>query len=127
MNTLAFIVDDSPVNLGIANVLLQRIGWEVESFPSAIPMLARLAARRPFVILLDISMPDMSGEEACRRIRADAAFDGIRLVAYTAHAHDDEHRRYLDIGFDAVLTKPITPATIAGTVGPASSPVPRVA
>lgn len=125
MNTLAFVVNDSPVNLNIAAVLLQRTGWAVESFASALPMLERLDAQQPFVILLDISMPGMSGEEACRRIRANPALDAIRLVAYTAHAHDEDHRRYIACGFDAVLTKPITPSSVVETIGTAASPVPR--
>ncbi len=126
MNTLAFVVDDTPLNLDIAAVLLKRAGWEVETFPSALPMLERLETRQPFVILLDISMPDMNGSEACARIRSAPALADIRVVAYTAHAHDDEHKRYLALGFDAVLTKPITPASIAGTVGTAANAVPRV-
>ena len=73
MNKLAFIIDDSAVNIAVARLLLRRLGWTVEDFASAIPMLARLAEVQPAFMLLDISMPDLGGEEACRMIRANPA------------------------------------------------------
>lgn len=117
MNKLAFIIDDSAVNVAVARLLLRRLGWVVEDFDSAIPMLARLAEVQPVFMLLDISMPDLGGEEACRRIRANAAWNGVRVIAYTAHAMETERQRYLSGGFDCVITKPITIAALQEAVG----------
>ena len=121
MNTLAFIIDDSAVNIAVARLLLQRLGWTVEEFPSAIPMLERLGETEPAFMLLDISMPDMSGMEACRRIRSNPAWKDVRVIAYTAHAHDDERQRYLAAGFDEIITKPVTVGSLTAAVGEASA------
>ena len=126
MNTLAFIIDDSAVNIAVARLLLQRLGWTVEEFPSAIPMLERLGETEPAFMLLDISMPDMGGEEACRRIRSNPAWNAVRIIAYTAHALDDERQHYLACGFDDIITKPITIGSLTAAVGRApGSPAPR--
>ena len=117
MNKLAFIIDDSAVNIAVARLLLRRLGWTVEDFASAIPMLARLAEVQPAFMLLDISMPDLGGEEACRIIRANPAWSGIRVIAYTAHAMEIDRQRYLAGGFDAVITKPITIGGLHAVVG----------
>ena len=126
MNTLAFIIDDSAVNIAVARLLLQRLGWTVEEFPSAIPMLERLGETEPAFMLLDISMPDMGGEEACRRIRSNPAWNAVRIIAYTAHALDDERQHYLACGFDDIITKPITVGSLSAAVGRApGSPAPQ--
>lgn len=117
MNTLAFIIDDSPVNIAVARLLLQRLGWTVEEFSSAIPMLERLAQVEPAFMLLDISMPDMGGGETCQRIRSNPAWNGVRIVAYTAHAHEDERQDYLACGFDDIITKPISIGSLSAAVG----------
>ena len=126
MNTLAFIIDDSAVNIAVARLLLQRLGWTVEAFSSAIPMLERLTQVEPAFMLLDISMPDMGGEEASRRIRSNPAWNAVRIIAYTAHALDDERQHYLACGFDDIITKPITVGSLTAAVGRApGSPAPR--
>ena len=117
MNKLAFIIDDSAVNIAVARLLLRRLGWTVVDFASAIPMLARLAEVQPAFMLLDISMPDLGGEEACRMIRANPAWSGVRIIAYTAHAMEVERQRYLAGGFDAVISKPVTMGALKDVVG----------
>jgi len=119
MNKLAFIIDDSAVNIAVARLLLRRLGWTVEDFASAIPMLARLAEVQPAFMLLDISMPGISGLEACRMIRANPAWSGVRIIAYTAHAMEVERQRYLAGGFDAVINKPVTIGALKDVVGDA--------
>ena len=126
MNTLAFIIDDSAVNIAVARLLLQRLGWTVEAFSSAIPMLERLTQVEPAFMLLDISMPDMGGDEACRRIRSNPAWNAVRIIAYTAHALDDERQNYLACGFDDIITKPSTVGSLSAAVGRApGSPAPQ--
>ena len=82
-------------------------------------MLERLTQVEPAFMLLDISMPDMGGEEACRRIRSNAAWNEVRIIAYTAHALDDERQDYLACGFDDIITKPITVSSLTAAVGQA--------
>ena len=114
---LAFVTDDNEINVKVAGALLKRLGWTIETFDSAGAMLARLEAVQPAVILLDISMPDMGGESACARIRARREWKDIRVIAYTAHAMTEDADRFLANGFDGVLIKPITIASLTQSIG----------
>ncbi|WP_341645315.1 response regulator [Thauera sp. SDU_THAU2] len=114
---LAFVTDDNDINLKVANALLNRLGWTVETFDNAPAMLARLEDVQPAAILLDISMPNMGGETACALIRARPEWQGIRIIAYTAHAMSEDAERFLSGGFDATLIKPITFASLTQAIG----------
>ena len=103
------VVDDNAVNRKLAVALLKRRGWATEEAENGKAALQRLAESAPFdCVLLDISMPEMDGEEVCRRIRATPAWAHIRVVAYTAHAIESEKQRIMSAGFDCILVKPIT-------------------
>ncbi len=107
------IVDDNEINRRLAVALLKKRGWETEETESGGAALARLAAASFDCVLLDISMPGMDGEEVCRRIRANPALAGLRVIAYTAHAMASEKTRILQAGFDDILVKPITSSSLA--------------
>lgn len=110
------IVDDHPVNRTLAKVLLRGTDWdcaEAGAGEEALEMLAsgspgRGTGRSFDTVLLDISMPGLSGDEVCRRIRAEASLKHLLVVAYTAHALEEERGQMLAAGFDALLIKPIT-------------------
>ena len=57
----------------------------------------------------DIRMPDMTGTEVMRTLRADPEFRNVPIIALTAHALDDERQEALSAGFDAVVAKPCLP------------------
>ena len=63
-------------------------------------------------MLLDISMPDMSGEEVCKQIRASDTLKDLHVIAYTAHTMKEEQDQILAAGFDALLIKPINKAVL---------------
>ena len=103
------VVDDNAINRKLAVALLKRRGWVTEEAENGLVALQRLAESTPFDnVLLDISMPEMDGEEVCRRIRASSQWAGLRVVAYTAHAMESEKQRIMSAGFDSILIKPIT-------------------
>ncbi len=77
------IIDDEAVNRRLAQVMFQKLGWEVETVDSGDRALLHLAARRYDLILLDISMPGMNGLDVCQHIRADHGPDAV-LVARDA-------------------------------------------
>ena len=102
------IIDDEAVNRRLAQVLFQKLGWEVETVDSGDRALRHLATQRYDLVLLDISMPGMTGLEVCQHIRADPRLMAVRVIAYTAHALLEQQQRFLASGFDAVLLKPIS-------------------
>lgn len=104
----ALVVDDNLVNQEVAATLLRREGWEVFTLDSGAEALPWLAKNPVTVVLLDLSMPGLSGEEVCRRLRASPKSASLHVVAYTAHALDHERERILACGFDDILVKPIS-------------------
>jgi CheY-like chemotaxis protein len=67
--------------------------------------LQQARAKPPDVVLLDISMPGMSGYEVARQLRAMFQ-NKVRLVAITAHGSEEDRKRCLEAGFDVHLVKP---------------------
>lgn len=114
----ALVVDDMPVNRLLAVKLLAKAGWtvgEADDGPSALTWLESAGPLE--LMLLDISMPQMSGQELCRVIR-ERGLGGadVRIVAYTAHAMPEDAAAFRAEGFDAVLVKPITRAALTDTL-----------
>jgi len=106
---LALVVDDVPVNRQLAAAFLARLGWGVadaDSGRAALEWLGRNTAVD--LVLLDIGMPDLNGEDVCRELRCNPRFAGLSIVAYTAHALPGDVERFLANGFNAVLIKPIS-------------------
>ena len=102
------LVEDNPVNRMVARGYLDRLGCRVEEAQDGAHAL-ELAGRHRFdVVLLDIDLPDMSGDEVARRLAA--ALDPLpRLVALTAHHLQDSPEEQARLGVERVLTKPISP------------------
>ena len=103
------VVDDVAVNRKLAAIFLGKMGWQTDGVDGGHAALDWLASQPAVdLLLLDISMPDLSGEEVCRQLRANPAFTSLTIVAYTAHAMPADSARFMANGFNAVLVKPIT-------------------
>ena len=102
------IIDDDAVNRRLAQVLFQKLDWQVETLDSGARALLHLATHYYDLVLLDISMPGMNGMDVCQHIRADPRLMELRVIAYTAHVLREEQQRFLAGGFDDVLLKPIS-------------------
>ena len=111
------IVDDNPINRLLPIAWLKRLGCETEESAGGADALAKLATGGFDVVLLDLSMPEMSGTEICRRTRAMPGGGRIRIIAYTAHAAPEAFESFRSAGFDDVLVKPVTRETLLGVFG----------
>ena len=104
----ALVVDDHPTNRLLATTMLKKLGWTVDEACSGEEALAKAAAASFRLVLLDISMPGLSGEETCARLRSSPHGNQLYILAYTAHAFQEDIAKLLAAGFDNVLVKPIT-------------------
>ncbi len=104
---LALIVDDNAVNRNVTGQMLRRLGWTSVQVESGLLALEQLKSRTFDLLLLDLRMQEMDGEETCRRIRNDLGLTDLTIVAYTAHGMEDDRERILAAGFDRMLIKPI--------------------
>ncbi|MBI2277540.1 MAG: response regulator [Dechloromonas sp.] len=113
----ALLVDDNPTNRLLAGTLLKKLGWSVREAESGDTALA-LAAHHDFrLVLLDISMPGLSGEDTCTRLRENQGSHPMHILAYTAHAFADDRARFLAAGFDDILVKPISRQRLEELIG----------
>jgi CheY-like chemotaxis protein len=75
--------------------------------PDGASGVARAAQTLPGLVLVDMQLPDFDGLEVLRRLRADPATAGLRVVALSANAIPADIQRALDAGFDDYWTKPL--------------------
>ena len=103
------VVDDVILNRKLAMVFLSKMGWQTFEAEGGHAALEWLDSHPPVdLVLLDISMPDLSGEDVCRQLRTQSAFATLPIIAYTAHAGQLDIERFLANGFNEVLIKPIS-------------------
>ncbi len=100
------IVDDSKINLKVANQILKPYNFNVKLVESGFEALEIMESQTFDLILMDIMMPKMNGVETLRRLKNIDGFD-IPVVALTADAIEGKEEQYLQAGFDDYLSKPI--------------------
>jgi adenylate cyclase len=101
------VVDDTPQNILLLADLLSSRGYDVTTAASGAQALELIAAKPPDLVLLDVVMPEMSGYEVCRKIRANPATEVLPVVLVTALDPAQERIKGLEAGADDFLTKPI--------------------
>ena len=105
------VVDDNPLNLKLARLLLGTESYQVRTAEHAAAALAVLETFRPRLILMDIQLPGMDGLDLTRRLRADPSLDGVIILALTAYAMKADEQKALDAGCDGYISKPINVAS----------------
>lgn len=100
------LVEDNPDNRLLVHALLED-AYELTDYETGAAALAGIPYQRPDLVLLDVSLPEMDGTEVLRRLRTDPALAGLPVVALTAHAMAGDREKYLALGFDDYVTKPL--------------------
>jgi len=100
------VVDDEPVIRSLAQMSLECEAWHVVPAADARAAMAEIARARPDLILLDLGLPGMSGQELAKRLRSESGTARIPIVYLTGR-----HPEHYDEA-DAVITKPFTPETL---------------
>jgi two-component system cell cycle response regulator DivK len=105
--SLVLIVEDNEKNLKLVRDVLQAKGYATLEAGSAEEGLALAREHSPALILMDIHLPGMSGIEALRQLRAEAATAAIPVIAITASVMQESVREVMAAGFEALIEKPI--------------------
>jgi CheY-like chemotaxis protein len=108
------VVDDNREVAVVMAWLARRWGHEPRVAHSGPEALAAAAAFPPDLVLLDISLPGMSGYEVAQWLRGDPATAGAVLVAVTGYTDDGHRRRLQAAGFDHYFAKPADLAELEG-------------
>ncbi len=113
MNKRVVVVDDDSSVQEVTRAYLERDGYLVYVAGTADEGLALAERLKPALIVLDLMLPDRSGEEVCREIRARS---DVPILMLTAKAAEEERITGLAIGADDYLTKPFSPRELVGRV-----------
>ncbi|MDP1634074.1 MAG: response regulator, partial [Gallionellaceae bacterium] len=101
------VVEDNPVNMKLALLLLHKAGHAVQCAVDAEAGLILARADRPDLILMDIQLPGMDGLAATELLKQDAATAAIPVIALTAMATKADHEMSRAAGCAAYITKPL--------------------
>jgi two-component system, cell cycle response regulator DivK len=101
------IAEDHPDNREMLTRRLERRGYEVRCAENGAEAVDMAKASLPDLILMDISMPVMSGIEATKMLRQTPDTAAVKIVALTAHAMESARRECMEAGCDDFATKPV--------------------
>ena len=110
-------VDDYQPSLYARTKVLRQAGFSVLEASSGAQALQLLSDRKPALVLLDVNLPDMTGFEVCKRIRANPITAGTTVVHISASSNLMQHQVYgLDSGADSYMVEPVEPEVLVATV-----------
>ncbi len=110
------IVEDNELNMRLFRDLLTAFGYRTVETRDGLQALDLARAHRPDLVLMDIQLPEVSGLDVTRWMKADDELAGIPIVAVTAFAMRGDEERIREGGCEAYLSKPISVASFIGMV-----------
>lgn len=101
------IVEDNQDNLELAVKVLRNKGFETVEAVDGEEAIEKALSEKPDLILLDISLPKLTGYEVAKRLKSMEEFKEIPIVAFTAHAMRGDREKVIIAGFEGYISKPI--------------------
>lgn len=111
---LILLVDDEPSIIQLAQMYLEQDGYRVISAGDGRAALAKIAEKKPALVVLDVMLPEMDGFEVCRRLRREN--NPVLVLMLTARDEDIDKIVGLELGADDYLTKPFNPRELVARV-----------
>ena len=108
------LVDDSSTALMIEEVMLRRLACEIVTARNGAEAIAKAIVEMPDLILMDVTMPFMTGIEACRALRARASTRAIPIILVTTHGDEASVEAGFASGCNDYVTKPIDGPELLG-------------
>jgi DNA-binding response OmpR family regulator len=100
------VADDEPNIVISLEYLLKREGYTVAVARDGQEALDAIARELPDLLLLDVMMPKKNGFEVCQEVRANEAWQGLKILMLTAKGRDTDVAKGIALGADAYMTKP---------------------
>ncbi len=114
------VAEDNAINVLVLRTILEKAGADVTCVSNGRDALDALRADSYDLVLMDISMPQMDGIEATKRIRGGTVGGvdaSVPVVAITAHAMKGDREAFMAAGMNDYIGKPFTRSAVLGTVG----------
>ena len=112
VQSVLFIEDDDAIRLALS-LALEDEGYEVHGAPDGAGGLVQFGIHHPDVVLLDLGLPDLSGFEVCRAIRATST---VPIIMVTAQTDTSDMVAGLEAGADDYVTKPVVPRELSARI-----------
>lgn len=110
------LVEDNEMNMDMLSRRLQRQGHDVNEAVNGKEALEKITTALPDLILMDLSLPEMDGWEATRRLKADSTTKDIPVIILTAHALKTDREGAFAAGCDDYDIKPINFQRLLGKI-----------
>jgi two-component system cell cycle response regulator DivK len=101
------VVDDNQDSRELAVKVLRNKGYQIVEAVDGEDALEKAITEKPHLILLDISIPKMTGYEVAGKLKSMEEFENIPIVALTAHAMKGDREKFITCGFEGYISKPI--------------------
>ncbi len=112
---ICIIEDNKPIRK-LFCTLLQKSGFQVADFPDGTSGMDWLKANRPLAVITDILLPDVNGSDVLALIRTLNEGDKIPVIAVTGFAQANDRDKFIALGFDSYIPKPINTSSFVSEV-----------
>ena len=116
MSGKVLVVEDEAALSGLLDYNLRAEGFEVAIVEDGDEALIAVEENEPDIVLLDWMLPNVSGVEICRRLRARAATRTLPVIMLTARGEEEDRLRGLDTGADDYVTKPFSMSELVARI-----------
>ena len=106
------LVDDEPSLVKVVSKRLHSEGFDVCVAIDGEEALLQVAAEHPDVIILDVMLPKMNGQEVCRKLKWDTRYQKIPIIMFSAKVQERDERMGFEAGADAYIRKPFRAAEL---------------
>jgi len=100
------LVEDNPDNRLLVQAILED-HFDVIDYESGVEAIPGILHDVPDLVLLDISLPEMDGSEVLAKLKEDDRLTEVPFIALTAHAMAGDREKYISLGFNDYMTKPL--------------------
>lgn len=116
MYRIAVVEDDSMMQK-VLRAMFEANDCELRMWGDGRSALKELAGQKPDLVILDVNLPDMTGHDVCRSLKADPKTKAIPVLMLTGEARELQNRvNALELGADDYLFKPISPRVLVARV-----------
>lgn len=116
MAVTILIVDDEPAQIELLRYNLEQAGFDTIHAENGKQALERVAADKPDMAVIDWMMPEASGIEVCRQLRAQSETRLLPIIMLSARGEDGDRSLGLDSGADDYISKPFSPRELVSRI-----------